>query len=84
MLVKLLKVSCILTQFEGNKNILLSYLDHNLEYGQTKSGQLGDWLVKEKKKLCMQSKKLKKELMLNFKMISRTCFIFMIAFTVYE
>ena len=32
----------------------------------------------------MQSKKLKGELMLKFKMISRTCLVFMIAFTVYE
>ena len=31
----------------------------------------------------MQSKKLKQELMFKFKMISRTCLIFMIVFTVY-
>ena len=28
--------------------------------------------------------KLKKDLILKFKLISRTCFVFMIAFTVYE
>ena len=32
----------------------------------------------------MQSKKFKKELRLKFKMISRTCLVFMIAYTVYE
>ena len=64
-----------------NKNIKI--INHNLEYGDTKSGQLEDWLVK-KKFICMQSKKFKKELMLKFKMISRTCLVFMIAFTVYE
>ena len=34
---------------------------HNtLEQGQTKSGQLGDWLVKKNIFICMQSKKLQK------------------------
>ena len=56
---------------------------HNLEKGQTKSGQLGDWLVK-KKCYMHENKKAKKEPMLKFKMISRTCLIFMIAFMVYE
>ena len=32
----------------------------SLEYGQTKSGQLGDWLVKKNIFICMQSKKLQK------------------------
>ena len=59
-------------------------LNHNLEYGDTKSGQLRYWLVKKIFFICMQSKKFRKELMLKFKMISRTYLVFMIAFTVYE
>ena len=61
-----------------------SLLYHNLEHVGTKSGQLRYWLVKKIYFICMQSKKFKKELMLKFKMISRTCLIFMIAFTVYD
>ena len=57
---------------------------HNLEYGDTKSGQLRYWLVNKIFFICMQSKKFKKELMLKFKMIFRTCLNFMIAFIVYE
>ena len=42
-----------------------------------------DWLVKKKKIYMHAIKKvLKKELMLKFKIISRTCLIFMIAFMV--
>ena len=55
-----------------------------LRKGQTKSGQLGDWLVTKIFFIFMKLKKLKKKLMLKFKMISRTCLNFMIAFTVYE
>ena len=59
-------------------------LDHNLEYGDNKSGQLEDWHVKKIFFICMQSKKFKKELILKFKMISRTYLNFMIVFMVYE
>ena len=59
-------------------------LDHNLEYDDTKSGRLEDWLVKKIFFICIQSKKFKKELILKFKMISRTCLFFMMAFMVYE
>ena len=62
----------------------ISRIDHNLEYGDIKYGQLEDWLVKKIFLICIQSKKFKKELMLKFKMISRTGLVFMIAFMVYE
>ena len=44
----------------------LSYMYHNslnnnLEKGQTKSGQLGDWLVTKTFFIRMQSKKIKKK-----------------------
>jgi len=55
-----------------------------LSYGEILAGRPGAWLVKKLFFICMQSKKLKRELMLKFKMISRTCLVFMIAFTVYE
>ena len=59
-------------------------LNNNWRKGQTNSGHLGDWLVRKRFFICMQSIELKKEFMLKFKMNSRTCFIFMIAFTFYE
>ena len=60
------------------------YIYHNLEYGDIKSGQLEDLHVKKIFFICMQSKKFKNELILKFKMISRTCLFFMMAFMVYE
>ena len=60
----------------------MNEVNHNLEKGDTKSGQLEDWLVKKTFYICVQSKKFKKKLMLKFKIISRACLIFMIAFTV--
>ena len=58
-------------------------IDQDLSYGKILAGRPGAWLV-NKKFLCMQSKKLRRELMLKLKMISIKCLIFMIAFTVYE
>ena len=43
--------------------------------------ELGLW---KKYMLCLQSTKLKKEIQTKFKMISRTCLIFMIEFMVYD
>ena len=70
--------------FKKNTHYKATPVHHNLEYGDIKSGQLEDWLVKKIFFICMQSKKFKKELMLKFKMISRTCLNFMIVFMVYE
>ena len=61
-----------------------SSVDHNLEKGDTKSGQLEDWLVKKNNFYMNAIKKVKKELMLKFKMISRTSLNFMIVSMVYE
>ena len=52
--------------------------------GEILAGRPEAWLVKKLFFICMQSKKLNRELMLKFKMISRTCLVFMIAFTVNE
>ena len=56
----------------------------DLSYGEILAGRPGAWLVKKIIFIGMQSIKLKRELMLKFKMISRTCLNFMIAFMVYE
>ena len=55
-------------------------LYRDLSYGEILAGRPGAWLVKKIYFICMQSKKLKKELMLKFKIISRICLMFMLAF----
>ena len=52
-----------------------------LSYGEILAGQPEAWHVKCF--ICMKSHNFKKDLILKFKMIARTCFIFMIAFMVY-
>ena len=59
-------------------------INQDLSYGEILPGRPGAWLVKKIFFICMQSKKLKKEIRLKFKMISKTCLNFMIAFMVYE
>ena len=56
----------------------------DLSYDGILAGRPGAWLGKKICFVCMQSKNFKKDLILKFKTISRTCFIFMIALTVYE
>ena len=51
-------------------------LHHNLIEGQTNSGQLGDWLLKETFFICMQSKKLNSEINLKYKMICQNINLF--------
>ena len=58
-------------------------LDRDLNYGEILAGHTGAWLVKKISFMCMQSQNFKTDLILRFKMISRTCFVFMIAFAVY-
>ena len=66
----------------------LSYYKSNFDYAQDLSngeilaGRPGAWLVKKRKFICMQSQNFQKDLILKFKTISRTCFVFMIALTV--
>ena len=59
-------------------------LNQDLNYDESLSGRPGAWLVKKNIFICMQSQNFKKDLILKFKTISKTCFIFMIALTVYE
>ena len=56
----------------------------DFSYDESLSSQPGAWLVKKIFFICMQSKKLKQKLRSKFKMISSTCFNFMIASMVYE
>ena len=56
----------------------------DLSYDDSLSGRPGAWLVKKIFFICMQSQNLKKNLILKFKIISRTSFVFIIAFMVYE
>ena len=58
-------------------------IDQDLSYGEILVGRPGAWLVKFFLYAC-NKKKLKRDLMLTFKMISRTCLNCMIAFMVYE
>ena len=60
------------------------FIYQDLSYGEILAGQPEAWLVKKIFFVCMQSQNFKKNLILKFKTISKTCFIFMIALTVYE
>ena len=60
------------------------YIYQDLNYVGILAGRPGAWLVKKICFICMQSQNFKKNLILKFKTISRRCFIFMIALTVYE
>ena len=62
----------------------ISLLYQDLSYDESLSGQLGAWLVNKVSFICMQSQNLREDLIFKFKIISRTCFGFMIVFTVYE
>ena len=63
----------------------MTLMDQGLSYDESLSGQPGHCFVKKRKNLIwLHSQNFKKYLILKFKMISRTCFVFMIAFTVYE
>ena len=55
-----------------------------MSYGEILAGRPGAWLVKKNIFYMHEIKKVKKELRLKFKLISRTCFNFMIASMVYE
>ena len=63
---------------------LQSNIDRDLSYGEILAGLPEAWLVKKIFYLCMQSQNFRKDLILKFKIISRTCFVFMIALMVYE
>ena len=75
------------SDFIGNELLsdkFLHIIYRDLSYGEILAGRPGAWLVKKIWFICMQSQIFKKYLILKFKTISRTCFIFMIALTVYE
>ena len=55
---------------------LFTNLNQDLSYGEMFSGQTVDWLVNKKMFICMLSQKVKKNLILKFKYISRTCFFY--------
>ena len=59
-------------------------LNQDLSYDESFSGPPGALHVQEIFFICMQSQNLKQDLILKFKIISRTSFVFMIAFMVYE
>ena len=59
-------------------------LYQDLSYGEILSNQPGAWLVKRICFMCIQPQNFKKDLILKLKTISRTCLLFMIAFTIYE
>ena len=61
-----------------------SGLNQDLSYGDILAGRPGAWLLKTNIFYMHAIKKVLKKHMLKFKTISRTCKIFMIAFTVYE
>ena len=60
------------------------HLHQDLSYDGILAGLPGAWLVKKICFICMQSHNFKKDLILKFKTILRTCFFFMIASTIYE
>ena len=68
----------------AGKRAACQRLYQDLRQGEILAGRPGAWLVKKKCFKCMQSQNLKKDLILKFKMISRTSFVFMIASMVYE
>ena len=59
----------------------MELVDQDLSYDESLTGQPGAWLEKKIFFICMQSQNFKTNLILKFEMFSRTCFIFMIAFT---
>ena len=61
---------------------IMIMIHQDLSYGEILAGRPEAWLVK--KNLRMQSQKFKKDLIFKFKIICRTCFVFMIALMVYE
>ena len=61
-----------------------SSIYQDLSYDEILAGRPGAWLVKNICFICMQSQNFNNDFILKFKTISRTCFIFMIALTVYE
>ena len=63
---------------------ILVCIYQDLSYDESLSGRPGAWLEKKIFFICMQSQILKKDLILKFKIISRTSFVFIIAFMVYE
>ena len=64
---------------------VLVQINQDLCYDESLSGQPGTWLVKKIFFICLQSQNFfKKYLILKFKMISRTSFVFMIAFMIYK
>ena len=72
-----------------HKQNILSYLlvfilDHNLSYGEHLAVQPGAWLVKKVFLCACNHKSEEKKVILKFKTIARTYFVFLIAFTVYE
>ena len=63
---------------EESTNIWSLYnplINQDLSYDESLSGQPGAWLVKENKFYMHAITKLKKDLLLKFKMISRTSFL---------
>ena len=64
--------------------LLVVALHQDLSYDEILAGRPGAWLVKKICFICMQLQNFKLDLILIFKTFSRTCFIFMIALTVYE
>ena len=58
--------------------------DQDWSYGEILAGRPGAWLVKKFILYACNQKKLKRKLILKFKMITKTCLNFMIAFMVYE
>ena len=66
------------------KEYFLGPLNRDLNYDESLSGRPGAWLEKKIFLICMLSQILKKDLILKFKIISRTSFVFIIAFMVYE
>ena len=59
-------------------------IDQYLSYGEILASRPGAWIVKKNVFKCMQSQNFKTNLILKFKSMNRTCFVFMIALTVYE
>ena len=75
---------CAIVSLQELLSVASQRLNQDLSYVEILAGRPGAWLVKKIFFICMQSKKLKRKLKLKFKMISRKCLNFMIAFLVYE
>ena len=59
-------------------------LNQDLSYDGILAGRPGAWHMKKICNICMQSQNFERDLILKFKTIYRTCFISVIALTVYE